>query len=256
MKPYYENHGVTIYNCDCEEYLAEAENDSVDVVVTSPPYNTLVCGIADTFYPEQAGGLNKWKQRVNAGYEDIFPSEDDYQKWVKRVVEKCIKVSSGLVWVNHKVRYRKGMAIHPLSFLDFPLFAEIIWDKQGAYNIGGGRYFNSHESIYGFGCRKFWCKHLDSAMSVWTFLRAKSKLNTHPCSFPVALVARLLVSSCPEGGIVLDPFFGSGSSAIAAIQNGMRCIGVEKEEKYCANAVELIEEYVSGKLNDVHNKRV
>ena len=66
--------------------------------------------------------------------------------------------------------------------------------------------------------------------------------NDHPCAFPVELARRPIVSSTPIGGIVLDPFMGSGTTGVACIRTGRKFIGIEKEPKYFDIAVKRIKD--------------
>jgi DNA modification methylase len=76
-------------------------------------------------------------------------------------------------------------------------------------------------------------------MSVWKISPQRSK--THPCPFPLEIARRPIISSCPVGGVVLDPFCGSGSTGVAAIESGRRFIGIEREAEYVEIAKARIE---------------
>lgn len=155
-----------------------------------------------------------------------------------RVFSFCMSNTKGLVWVNHKTRYRKGVGIHPLSFLPFPLWSEVIWKRNGSVALNCKRFAPSHEFIYGFGRPHWWNDESNKLCSVWNI--AASKDPDHPCSFPLTIPERLIVASCPPGGIVLDPFSGVGTTAIAAIRTGRHYIGIELEQKYVDIANERI----------------
>lgn len=231
-----------LIQADCQEWLSSVPRCfRVDVVVTSPPFNTLAPGHKPSgLHAERKTGKNEWMDKQD-GYFDQRP-EPEYQAWQQAVLEACLKVAP-LVWINHKTRYREGYGIHPLAFYKAPLFAEVVWDRGGSMALNCGRYAPSHEYILGFGKPEFWDDSLNTKMSVWRLAPGleKDRDNDHPCPYPPKLVEPLIQSSCPEGGTVLDPFMGSGSTGIACHRLGRKFIGVEKEPKFFDMACERIE---------------
>jgi len=220
-----------LHNGDCLPFLRGMEAGSVDVVVTSPPYNTLPTSDNPSgLHAERKNGVNKWMKRAASAYADNRP-EDEYQSWVRIVIAECLRVSRGLVWVNHKVRYRDGVGVHPLRFLPFDLYSEVIWDRRGSMALNCKRYAPSHEALYAFGHPHYWNDDANMLMSVWQMPFDRDD-NPHPCAFPVNLVKPIIVSSCPPGGLVLDPFAGSGSTGVAAVMEGRRFVGIELDPGY------------------------
>jgi len=215
---------------DCLEVLRGMESGSVDAVVTSPPYNTLPDKHAPGgLHGERKSGVNKWIAKAAAGYFDQRP-EGEYQTWINAIVTECLRVSRGLVWVNHKIRYRDGLALHPVRWMPFPIYAEVVWDRGGSMALNCKRYSPSHEVFIAFGNPTFWNDDLNTLMSVW---RIPPQLSTeHPCPYPVELARRPVESSTPVGGTVLDPFCGSGTTGVACVQTGRNFIGIEIDPKY------------------------
>lgn len=141
---------------DCLEVLRTLPAGSVDAVVTSPPYNTLPAKHAPSgIHAERKSGVNKWIAKAASGYFDQR-DECEYQSWLSNVVSECLRVSRGLVWVNHKVRYRDGVALHPARMLEFPIYAEVIWDRGGSMALNCKRYAPSHECLIAFGKPCYW----------------------------------------------------------------------------------------------------
>lgn len=223
-----------IHCADALEFLVGLPDECVDIVVTSPPYNQIGFERGRRKGWSTAEGMykrNAWHRRVRDGkaYPDDMP-EEEYQIWLSAIVRLCIAKTKGLVWINHKTRYRKGIAIHPLSFLNFPVYSEIVWSRNGSMALNCKRFAPSHEYIYGFGDKHFWDDKMNKYMSVWHI--ASSPDADHPCSFPIQIPTRLIVASCPPGGIVLDPFIGVGKTAIAAIRTGRHYIGIDTSPAY------------------------
>ena len=226
-----------IYHGDCLEIMKTWPDKCVDIVVTSPPYNTMGKRI-----PEKPTGMHKqngWLKKASAiGYSDDM-EEVDYQSWLREVVAQCLRLAKGLVWVNHKIRYRDGEGIHPARFLDFPFYSEIVWDRGGSMALNCRKFAPSHESIWGFGKPHYWDDGLNTKMSVWRV--APQKAADHPCPYPVDLIAPLIVSSCPPGGVVLDPFFGSGTSGATAEAHNRNFVGIEINSSYIPSAQKRID---------------
>jgi len=217
-----------IINGDCVEEIKKMPDKSVDIVITSPPYNTLPVNRKNT------GRLKdtKWLKKAIAGYSSYNDSkpEDEYQEWINNVIGECLRISKGVVWINHKVRYRNRIGIHPLKFIKYDLFCEIIWQRSGGVAFNSRRYVPNHESIYGFGTPHFWDGVNDHLFTVWKIAQVSN--NDHPCVFPIQIPERLIASSCPIGGIILDPFCGIGTTGIAAMMSKRDFIGIEIDKKY------------------------
>lgn len=219
---------IELLHTDCMEYMAGLPDKAFDIVVTSPPYNTL----------HQTGGKGRIvsdasMRKQSCGYSshgDDMP-ESEYQEWMNAMLHECLRVSKGLVWINHKVRYRNGAGVHPLRFFHAPFYSEVIWDRCISMALNARKYAPSHEVIYGFGKPHFWDRCHDMLMSVWRIPPTAQGLD-HPCPFPITLAERLILSSCPPDGIVFDPFAGSGTTGIAAINAGRSFVGCDIDEKY------------------------
>jgi site-specific DNA-methyltransferase (adenine-specific) len=214
---------------DCLNVMREMSDGSVDAVVTSPPYNTLPASNKPSGLHGPKGGRGKWVAKAANGYFDQRP-EAEYQAWLRKVVAECLRVSRGLVWVNHKVRYRDGYAVHPVRFLPFPIYAEVIWDRRVSMALNCKRYAPSHECLLAFGKRAYWDDSLNTCMSVWQIAPQRSE--DHPCPFPLEIARRPVMSSCPPGGTVLDPLLGSGTTGVACINTGRNFIGIEIDPGY------------------------
>jgi site-specific DNA-methyltransferase (adenine-specific) len=218
--------GVTLYLGDCREIVPAIE--TVDITVSSPPYNQL---------HHTAGGSgmhkgNRWVAKSAGGYASYSDnlSEDDYCKWMNDVFGACRAKSLGLVWINHKVRYRDGEAVHPIRMFDWPIYSEIVWDRGGSMTLNAKRFAPSHEGFWAFGRPHYWDNRLNIKMSVWRI--APQVSGDHPCPYPEELVRPIIEASCPVRGTVLDPFMGSGTTGVAAINMGRRFVGIEIDETY------------------------
>lgn len=231
MKPYYEHAGITIYHGD------SATVDVVDhnIVFTSPPYNTIAKVSA-------SGMMRESRHKQLDGYlshkDDM--DEGDYQRWVVGIVDRFRSKCSGIVWVNHKTRYRNRVGIHPLHlFSGWPVYSEIVWDRGGSVTLNARKFAPSHEFVYGFGFPDYWDDSMNTLMSVWR-VNPERSIGDHPCPFPIDIPLRCIAASCKPGGTVLDPFMGSGTTLVAAKNLGRKAIGIEIEERYCEIAAKRL----------------
>lgn len=235
MNPYYERGGITIYHGDCREILPTLK---ADCVVTSPPYNTLPQSANSSGLHKPKGGVNAWMLKASLGYSDNMP-EEEYQVWLNGILHQCAEITRGLVWMNHKIRYRDGHAIHPIRFVDLPIYAEVIWNRRGSMALNCKRYAPSHEGLWAFGSPHVWNDDLNMLMSVWSIHFGEGS-NSHPCAFPLSIASRPIASSTNPQDIVLDPFMGSGTTLVAAKQLSRKAVGIEIEERYCEMAAKRL----------------
>jgi modification methylase len=228
MKPYYEQDGMVIYHGDCLDVMdAWPECFRVDITVSSPPYNTISAVAA-------SGMMRESSHKQLAGYlshADDMP-EESYAAWMRDVFSRCRHVSMGLVWINHKTRYRDRSGIHPLAIFPWPFYSEVVWDRGCSVTLNARKFAPSHEYLYAFGVPHFWDNSLNTNMTVWR-INPERGIPDHPCPFPAELASRCIAASCPPSGTVLDPFMGSGTTLVAAKRLGRKAIGIEREEKYC-----------------------
>ena len=240
MKPYYSHAGITIYHGDCREILPTLEANSVDVTVTSPPYNLIREWVG--------GGPNSGMKQLERRFEDWYPDsvpEAEYQEQQKNIVAELCRVTQGSVFYNHKVRYaikRRNEIYHPLDWLrGFPIWCEIIWDRCGGQGGNSGRFIIQNELIYQLKRPSQWNGCLGMT-TVWRIPPVEGI--GHVCAFPEELPARAIVSTTNEGAVVLDPYVGSGTTLLAAKNLRRRAIGIEIEEKYCEIAAKRLSQEV------------
>lgn len=224
---------------DCLNIMHGMAGKSVDICITSPPYNTLPTENKPSgLHAERKNGINLWMEKAANGYFD-HRDEREYQHWLYEVMCELQRITKGIVWINHKVRYRNGVAIHPVRFLPFPIYSEIIWDRGGSMALNCKRFSPSHEVILGFGSPHYWEDSVNKLMSVW---RINPAHGDHPCPFPIEIPRRLIRASCPPSGLVLDPFAGSGTTGVACTETNHNFIGIEIDPDYCAIARKRIAE--------------
>ena len=228
---------ATLYLGDCMDILPTLPK--VDCVVTSPPYNQIDPTVMKASGKYKAAGDGWLATVAECGYADLR-DEAEYTEWLRDVINGCIAQCSGTVWVNHKTRYRDGVAIHPVHLLPFPLWAEIIWARPGSMTLNAKRFAPSHEHIIGFGKPSYWDDTYKADFTVWHMTPQSYK--GHPCAYPMELCSKLIGATCVPGGTVLDPFLGSGTTGVVALEMGRKFIGCEIDPNYFDIACRRIEE--------------
>jgi site-specific DNA-methyltransferase (adenine-specific) len=240
-----KNYINKIFCGDALTILKDLPSEIVDIGVTSPPYNK---------------GENKKGWLVgNVKYEgasDKLP-EDEYQENQIEVLNEIYRITKpgGSFFYNHKIRWEKGQLLHPMDWLrktKWVIRQEIIWDRMIAANIRGWRFWQVDERIYWLYKPKgnkligeeLKPKHA-LLTSIWRF--PPEKKNPHPAPFPLALPVRCIFSIMDErkGGLVLDPYCGSGTTLVAAKILGHNFIGIDISKKYVEFSKKRLENFKS-----------
>ena len=238
---------------DCIAEMARLPGKSVDMIFADPPYNLQLGG--DLFRPEGS--------RVDAVDDDWdkFESLATYDEFTRDWLAEARRIlkDSGTIWVigsYHNI-YRVGAL---LQDADFWILNDIVWRKSNPMpNFRGTRFTNAHETL-------LWCAKDEKARYTFNY-RAMKALNddlqmrsdwllpicaggervkgadgakAHPTQKPEALLYRILLACTKPGDVVLDPFFGTGTTGAVARRLGRRWIGIERETAYVKVAEERI----------------
>ncbi|MBK9095534.1 MAG: site-specific DNA-methyltransferase [Anaerolineae bacterium] len=259
-KPFYEAPNCAIYNVDCLDAMRRIPESFVDLTVTSPPYN------------------------IGKEYEQILPL-DDYLSWCEKWIAEVYRLTKcgGAFWLN--LGYisipNRSKAI-PLSYLlwnrmPFFLVQEIVWN-YGA-GVAGKRFFSPRNEKFLWYVKDSlsYTFNLDEVRDpnvkypnqkkngkikvnslgknpsdVWQIPKVTSGTNRssrertpHPAQFPRALIERIIKASSNIGEIILDPFIGSGTTAIAALQLDRSVVGMEVNTGYCQITADRIERFLT-----------
>jgi modification methylase len=243
----------TILKGDCIGEMSRLPDRSVDMIFADPPYNLQLGG--DLFRPEGS--------RVDAVDDewDKFESLTAYDNFTREWLEQARRIlkDDGTIWVigsYHNI-YRVGSL---LQDADFWILNDIVWRKANPMpNFRGTRFTNAHETL-------IWCAKDEKARYTFNY-RAMKALNddlqmrsdwllpicsggervkgdngskAHPTQKPEALLYRILLACTKPGDVVLDPFFGTGTTGAVARRLGRRWIGIEREPAYVKVARERI----------------
>src|SRR6201997_1602188 len=240
---------------DCVAEMAKLPERSVDLVFADPPYNLQLGG--DLLRPDNS--------KVDAVDDDWdrFESFEAYDTFTKAWLKECRRVlkDDGAIWVigsYHNI-FRVGATLQDLGFW---ILNDIVWRKSNPMpNFKGTRFTNAHETLIwaakSRGGRRYTFNYDAMKMandelqmrSDWTLplctgeerIKTAEGLKAHPTQKPEALLHRVILASSKPGDLILDPFFGTGTTGAAAKRLGRRFIGIERETAY----VELARERIS-----------
>lgn len=234
-----ENYLDTIIQGDSLSVMKNLPDACCDLVVTSPPYNLK----NSTGNGMKDGRGGKWANAAlvkgYADYDDNMPYEL-YCKWQHDCLTEMMRLikDDGAIFYNHKWRVQDGLIQDRHEIVqDFPVRQIIIWKRKGGINFNRGYFLPTYEVIYLIAKKSFKLVPKASGLGdVWEFMQEVN--NDHPAPFPVALIDRIISSTSAQ--IIMDPFMGSGTTAVSAIRNGRHYIGIELSPSYCEAAEKRI----------------
>ena len=238
---------------DCIDAMAQLPDKSIDCIFADPPYNLQLGG--DLFRPDGS--------QVDAVDDDWdkFDSYASYDRFTQAWLGQARRIlkDDGTIWVigsYHNI-FRVGAAIQDEGFW---ILNDIVWRKANPMpNFKGTRFTNAHETLiwaaksegarYTFNYQAMKALNDELQMrSDWTFpicsgaerLKDEDGVKAHPTQKPEALLYRVLLATTKPGDVVLDPFFGTGTTGAVAKRLGRRWIGIEREPRYIRVARERI----------------
>lgn len=253
----------TILKGDCIEQLTTVPSESIDLIFADPPY-----------FMQTEGELLRTNGDKFAGVDDAWDKFNDFseydsfcESWLKEC--KRILKPTGSIWVIGSFQniYRIG---HIMQNLDFWILNDVIWNKTNPVpNFGGTRFCNAHETM-------LWCsrgkknkftfnyktmKHLNDdkqERSIWQIslctgserIKGEDGKKAHSTQKPEALLYKVILSSSKPNDVVLDPFFGTGTTGAVAKALGRNYIGIEREQKYIDIAEKRLRE-IKPKPSDI-----
>ncbi|MDP2206404.1 MAG: site-specific DNA-methyltransferase [Alphaproteobacteria bacterium] len=244
---------------DCIEMMKSLPARSIDLIFADPPYNLqLGTGLTRPDNSKVNGVEDDWDKFSSFGEYDRFS-----RAWLLEA--KRLLKDDGAIWVigsYHNI-FRLGAQLQDLGFW---ILNDIVWRKTNPMpNFRGRRFTNAHETLiwasksesakYRFNYDAMKALNEDLQMrSDWTIplctggerLKKDDGQKAHPTQKPEALLHRVIMSSTNMGDVVLDPFFGTGTTGAVAKKLGRDFIGIERETGYIEHAQERLKAIKAG----------
>ncbi len=245
-----------VYNEDCLAGMAKILDESLDLIVADPPY-----GLGKDYGNDSdklgAGEYLEWSK-----------------KWIDLAVKKLKKAGSFYIFLT----WQHSPEIFSYMKTKLLMVNEIIWDRRVPSMGGSTRKFSSVHDNIGFFVRskdyyfdidavripydpetkkartrsifvgKKWLEVGYNPKDLWSVSRIHAidpERESHPTQKPLEIIERIVRASCPIDGLVLDPFMGTGTTAVACVNNKRNCIGFEINPEYCLAIKERIEKATS-----------
>lgn len=247
LQPYYEQDGITIYHGDCREVLPELAGDYVSAVVTDPPYGDTsldwdrkVAGWLDHVDAPQAWCFGSFRFWIETGTAEFIAADWRYGQEVvwekhngsglqadrfKRVHELAVHwYRGGWETLRREVPTRPGVGRKTVRRKERPPHMGEIDESTYVSEDGGPRLLRSVIPV-----------------------RSEHGRALHPTQKPLSILTPLITYSAPPGGLILDPFMGSGSTLRAAKDCGRHAIGIELSERYCEIAATRLSQGIEHK---------
>ena len=262
MKSYYESESFKLYCGDSIKILKKLQEKSIDVIFADPPYFLSNDGITCS---------NGKMVSVNKGEWDKSKGFNEDVKFHKKWIKECDKVlkDDGSIWISgtyHSI-YACGFALQKAGF---KILNDICWFKPNASPNMSCRYFTaSHETLLwakldngtkhtlnyeimknGDWSEDFIKKPEKQMRSVWAIGTPKSyekEFGKHPTQKPLELLRRIILASTNKGDLILDPFTGSSTTGIIALELGRKFIGIDLEKEYLDLSIKRFEQVFSKK---------
>jgi len=203
---------------DCLEVLKDIPDKSIDLVVTDPPYNMNYSGRGKV--------INSFD-----GFENDNLDEEEHSKWFSNVLYELYRVlkdnTSIYIWID----FRNYARIYGLINELFKIKNCIVWNKE---SFGMGAYYRFQHEFCIFAIKGKPELNIGHNISdVWSFKRDVIANYQHPTQKPIDCSFIPISHASKQNDIILDPFLGSGTTAVAAKQLKRNFIGIEISEKYC-----------------------
>ena len=266
---------VVLFDGDCSELLKSVPSNSVDLIITSPPYNigkkyekqtslqaylkNLEPIIAEIVRVLASTGSLCWQVGNYVEKGEVFPLDIYFYEIFKRF---GLKLRNRIIWrFNHGLHCTKRFSGRYETILWFTKDDEYVFNLDPVRvpaKYPGKRHFKGPKrgqlsgNPLGKNPSDIWdIVTQDWEEGVWDIPNVKAnhpEKTEHPCQFPVELVQRCVLALTQPGGVVLDPYCGVGSTIIAALQYNRKAIAAEQDSNYVAITRERIQKFVQGEL--------
>ena len=222
-----------IYNEDCLETMKKIKDNSLNCIVTSPPYNK-------GYWSKNRNINNGFKTKSRCidyvNFNDNLKPEI-YEKQQREVIKECLRIlkPDGSMFYNHIDILSEHNTIHPTYVYDFPVKQIIIWNRKNTPKLDKSYFFPIHEYIFWLKkskeCKPYFNRN-SSPLNKSILNITPATENNHPAPFPIKLVKNCILMTTKENDLIYDCYMGSGTTAKASKQLNRNYIGSELNIDY------------------------
>lgn len=227
---------IEIKKQNCLDGLKQLKDNSIDLTITSPPYNMNLRIRNGKYCSRQI--VKEFTTKYSGGFNDNLPM-DEYFEFHKNVILELLRVSKIVFYNIQMLTGNKPALLKILGYFSEQIKDIIIWDKMTAQPAMGEKVLNSRfEFIIVFGdvpiSRQFSKANFQRGTleNLWQIKRGKKLSKLHGATFPQELVEKILVNFSKKGDTVLDPFSGIGTVGLSCQKLGRKFLGFEIDERY------------------------
>jgi len=229
-----------IYNMNCLDGFELIDDNYIDLIVTSPPYN--MKGNSLGYHPNSS---------INDKYYNTYVdniSDIEYYSFLKKVISNCLRVSRYVFWNMQMLTNNKNTFLNLIHDFSINLKDIFIWEKQAVSQIVSGKLAKGFEFILLLGKDNSTTFKYNNfpinryVPNIQTWYVKKSFLNHH-ATFPIELPRYFIKNFTKDNDVILDPFMGLGTTALASLELHRKFIGFEIDNEYCKIANERINDY-------------
>jgi len=208
-----------VTKADCSEILPNIPNKSIDLVVTDPPYNMAY------------SGRGKTREQHFEGFDNDDMNPEEHSEWFFRILKELHRVLKDDTAIYIFIDFRNYARIYQLVNAFFDIKNCIVWNKK-VFGMGQCYRFQHEFIIYAHKGKPTLRLPKKNVPDVWDIGKINTQEYCHPTMKPIAVMALPIKHSSDKGGIVLDPFIGSGTTAMACKELDRNYIGIEIDEEY------------------------
>ena len=241
---------INLMNGDCLKELSNIPDGSVDLVVTSPPYNMnlRISARSDGSYRYHSRQIVKELTTKYESFDDNLPLDDLFE-FNKNVIDELLRTSKLVFYNIQLLTGNKPAFLKLMGHYANEIKEVIIWDKVNAQPAIGNCVLNSQfEMILVLSKSDAATRKFNQATfargtlsNLWHIKRGSKAVKTHGAVFPEELVNTIINNFSSEGDVIMDPFLGTGTTGVAAKSLNRSFIGIELDENYFNIARERID---------------
>jgi site-specific DNA-methyltransferase (adenine-specific) len=232
MQPYFERDGITLHHGDCLDVLRRLENDSVDCILTDPPYSSGGQFRGDRTNSTSAKYQRDGEMGVHPSFSGDNRDQRSYGYWCALWLGECLRVARDGSPIGLFTDWRQlPTTTDALQAGGWVWRGIVVWDKTEGARPQAGR-FRSQAEFLVWGSKGEMPPRIEigALPGVFRYVVRKDDKH-HQAGKPTPLLLDL-VKICPIGGTILDPFAGSGTTGVAASKTGRSCILIEQDPQH------------------------